>query len=290
MTLQKLVTIVVLVSLVLSAGLQINRAHLVDVLKNYSLLARALLANFVIVPLLAVLIVRLFHLNVEVATGILLMAIAPGVVFALQAGGRKKGGSLGFAVELEFIMPALSVVTFPFLALLVLPASQKAHLPIGQFVMTLVLFQLAPLLVGMLLGERAPALAEKLARPLVIIFLASVVTLLVLLGPKIVEGVTSVYGSRGIMAMLAVVVLSLATGWLLGGPGREYRRTLSIATGLRNIGLAAVVATVSFPGTQVAAAVVTYLVVQFVVCALVGVYFARTAKSAAGMSAMKGSA
>jgi len=219
-------------------------------------------------------------MNTYVATGFLLMAIAPGVPFVLQAAGRKKGGSLGVAVALAFIMPALSIVTVPLTAQLVLPASEKAHLPVLHFVTTLVLFQLLPLLVGMFVADRAPTFAVKLGRPLVLVFLASILALLVLLGPTLVKAVASVYGSNGMWAMLVIVIASIATGWLLGAPAREYRRTLGIGTALRNIGLGSLVATTSFPGTVVAATVMTYLLIQFFVCTLVGVYFTRTAKSA----------
>ena len=53
----KIVALVMLVSLTFGAGLQVNVPNLVAVLKNYSLLARALIANFVIVPLIGWLVV-----------------------------------------------------------------------------------------------------------------------------------------------------------------------------------------------------------------------------------------
>ena len=47
---EKIAAIVMLVSLMLSAGLEINVEHLLAALKNYGLFARALLANFIVVP------------------------------------------------------------------------------------------------------------------------------------------------------------------------------------------------------------------------------------------------
>ena len=264
-----------------NVGLQSNREHLIAVLKNYGLIGRALLANFIIVPLLGVLVARLLQLNEEIATGFLLMAIAPGVPFVVVSGGRKKGGSLGFAVALAFIMPTLSVFTVPLTAQLVLPAGSAAHVPAPHILTTLALFQLAPLIAGMLVAASAPSVAGKLERPVGIIFLLDAIALIVLLGPKIIQSFTSAYGSHGIYADLALIVLSLITGWLLGGPQATYRHTLSIATALRNIGLCAVVAAADFPNGLVAAAVMTYFILQFVVCIVVGLYYTRTSKSAA---------
>jgi bile acid:Na+ symporter, BASS family len=274
----KIVSIVMLVSLMLDVGLRCNLKHLVEVLKDYGLLSRALLANFILVPIIGVLVVRAFQLNMDGATGLLLMAIAPGVPFVVIAGGRKKGGSLSFAIELAFLMPALSVLTVPITAQLVLPGGELSHLSLAHELLALVLFQLAPLLAGMIVVQRWPQLAEKLLRPVALLALLAVIALLAVLAPTIVKAVASVFGSRAILADASVVVLSLITGWLLGGPGIPFRHTLSIATGLRNIGLCAVVASSQFEGTLVGPAVLTYLLVQFVVCGIVGAYFARSAK------------
>ena len=51
MSSETIVAAVMMVSLTFGAGLQANRNHLIAVLKDYSLLGRALLANFAIVPI-----------------------------------------------------------------------------------------------------------------------------------------------------------------------------------------------------------------------------------------------
>jgi BASS family bile acid:Na+ symporter len=276
---EKLVAAIMLVALTFGAGLQVNREHLVAILKNYWLLARAFLANFVIVPVLGVLFVKIFRLPAPVATGFLLMAIAPGVPFVV-ASVRQKGGRLGLAVALALFLPLLSLVTIPLTAAWVLPAAAEARLPLAQFVLTLILFQIVPLLVGIVVGQRFPEAATRLGRPSQIVFFAAVIVLIVLLGPSLVRGVVSVYGSNGMWAMLCLVVLSMATGWLLGGPARVDRRVLGIGTTLRNIGLCALIATTTFRDQEVAAAVLTYFLIQAVVSTLFGIYFRRTAEVA----------
>jgi BASS family bile acid:Na+ symporter len=276
MNADKLVAVVMLVSLTFGAGLQVDRERLIAILKNVGLLGRALLANFVIVPILGVLLAKLFRLPPQVATGFLLMAIAPGVPFVL-ASVRKRGGSLGLAVALALFLPLLSIVTVPLTAALVLPTQAVAQLPLGRFVVTLLLFQLVPLLAGIAVGYRAPAIASRLEPFLRYVFIASVLVFLILYAPRLAEGVAAVYGSNGMWAMLCLSILAMATGWALGGPARADRRVLGIGTTLRNVGLAALIATTSFEGTRVAAAVLTYLLIQIVVTAVVGIYFTRTA-------------
>jgi BASS family bile acid:Na+ symporter len=271
----KIVAIVLLVSMMFHAGLQVNREHLQAVLKNYGLLGRAFLGNFILVPIYGVLIVRGFHLSAAAATGILLMAICPGVPFIVLSGGRKKGGSLGLAVSLEFLLQALSIITVPITASFVLPGSNVES---KSIIASVFIFQLVPLLMGMYVNARAPETGERLRRPLGVVVVIVLVLILALLAPKLVWSIESVYGSFRILAILAVVLLSLVTGWLLGGTRREYRRTLAFGTTLRNIALAAVIATTAFGGGDVTAAVFTYFFVQVVVVGLIGVVFTRMTK------------
>jgi bile acid:Na+ symporter, BASS family len=268
---------VFLASLTFSVGLQVNLEHLKAVLHNYGLLSRALLANLILVPLLGVLVARAFHLSGPVETGFLLMAIAPGVPFVLMQ-VRKRGGSLGFAVALEFLLPLISIATVPITATLVLSIPARAALPMDKFVETLLLSQLLPLLAGIIVGTRAPAAAARLARPAKLAAVIGVLALVVLIGPKIVASLKEVYGSNGMWAALSLVVLSLVVGWALGAPVREDRRTLAFGTALRNIGLCALIATSSFETPLVAATVLTYFVIQFALTSIVGVYFKRTAE------------
>ncbi|MGA7355682.1 MAG: bile acid:sodium symporter [Candidatus Cybelea sp.] len=276
----KLTAVIMLVALTFGAGSQVNRAHLVAAFKNINLLVWALIANFIVIPGLGVLLAKLFALPPYVATGFLLMAIAPGVPLVL-ASVRKRGGSLGFAVALELLLPLLSIITVPLTAALVLPAA-AGEIPVGQFVKTLVLFQLVPLLAGLVVGYRAPTVSQKVARPLQLVFFIAAIALIVLVFPKLVESVTKVYGSNGMLAMLCLVLLSLAVGWTFGGPTRENRRVLAIGSTLRNIGLCALIATTSFRDeVQVIASVMCYFIVQFICVTLTGIYFTRTAEKPA---------
>jgi predicted Na+-dependent transporter len=279
MMIAKLAAAIMLIALTFGAGLQVNRPNLIVILKNYGLLGRALLANFIIIPILGVILAKVFRLSPPIATGYLLMAIAPGVPFVL-ASVRKRGGRLGLAVALAVIMPLLSIVTVPITAKFVLPAGAAAQLSFGHFVVTLILFQLVPLLLGSVVAERLPKLTPDLGRIMQIVFFLAVIVLFALLAKQLVHDVASVYGSNGMWAMLCLVLLSLGTGWWMGGPAREDRRVLGIGTALRNIGLAAVIATTNFHDSLVAASVLTYFLVQFIVTTVAGIYFTRTAQRA----------
>ncbi len=275
----KILAIVMLVSLTFGAGLQVDRDHLKGMIAHVGLLARALLANVIIVPLLGVIIATALRLNPFVATGFLLMAIAPGVPLVLS-GIKKKGGSLSFAIALAFLLPLVSIVTVPITAELVLPVQATAELPIGRFFMTLVLFQFVPLIAGVALSGVLRERAPQIARVLNLVFLLAVVALLAVLAPRIAHGVALVFGSLGIIAIICLVGLSTATGWLLGGRDIEDRRVLAIATTLRNIGLVSSIATASFREPEIVAAALTYLLIQVIASVTMGIVFSRAARRA----------
>jgi bile acid:Na+ symporter, BASS family len=276
----KIFALVMIVTTMFSAGLQVNLQEVGTILRRYGILLKALLANFVLVPLFAWLLLRAFHVQEDVSIGILLMAMSPGVPFLVNSAGRKQGGSLSFVLVIAFLFSALSVVTIPITAALLFP--HDITVPAVKFLTTLVGFQLVPLVVGAVIG---PRLSEKVAdatiRILHLVFLAATLALVVVLGPKLVSSVTSVYGFGQLAIIAAIGLFALAAGWLLGGPDRAYRRTLSIGTLMRNIGLCALIGTSDFADTLVVPAVISYFAITFVLSLPVRMYYQRTSAAVA---------
>ena len=275
----KLVALVALVSVMLDAGLHANRKSLVNALKDVRLLGRACLANFIIVPLAAVLIVHGLKLDTFIGVGILWMAIAPGVPFVARTAGKMAGGREDLAVDLTFLLPIISVVTIPLTAPLVLPQIGEAHANMGQYMTKLVLFQLLPLVVGLIIADRAPHFAKVLERPLALLFAASVVVLVILLIPDLSRAVMAIQGSRGILAILLIVIVSLVAGWLVAEDPIEHRHTISIATALRNVGLCLSIAA-GYDRHTVAASVMTYFLVQFLLVFAMTTRYRRSTRRA----------
>jgi bile acid:Na+ symporter, BASS family len=286
MVLAKVFALVMIVSTMLGAGLQVDRQRLVETLRQYGLLAKAFLANFVLVPLVAILLVRYFHIGPDLSIGIVLMSMAPGVPFLVNSAGRSGGGSLSFALTIAFCFAAFSVITIPLTISLALPPEAAAQVPIAKFLTTLVAFQLVPLVAGALVGPRLPAgLAEKLTKILHLLFFVAALALVVLVFPKIVDSVSKVYGYGHFLVIAAVGLFSVGIGWLLGGPQREYRRTLSIATLMRNIGLCTLIGTDPiFANSLVVPTIFTYFVITFVISLPVRVFFKRTKDTLVGAS------
>lgn len=253
----------------LGAGLQADRSELLSAVSNYGLLGRALAANFVVVPFGAYAITKILHVDDAVATGLLLMAIAPGVPFVILAGGSAKGGSHALAVTLAVILPVISLLTIPFMAEVLLPESKRVFVPPGQL-FSLLTYQFVPLALGAITAAFAPGLSERLRRPIAGFSTLALITLWVVLIPSIIRSLIAIAGSRGVLAAIGIDILSLVAGWILGGDELDERFTMAIGTALRNPGIAMLIATTVFAGTAAAAGVTAYFLVQFAGAAVFG--------------------
>jgi BASS family bile acid:Na+ symporter len=76
--------------------------------------------------------------------------------------------------------------------------------------------------------------------------------------------------------MLALLAASWAAGWCLGGPGSEARRTMTLTTSLRNVGVGLVIASSAFPGTPAVTAVLAYGLFGLVGSLLLALWYARS--------------
>src|SRR5262245_52274363 len=85
-----LVTIT-LIQLMVTIGLGITFAEMARVARNWGLVARAALANYVLVPATTVGVLLLFHSPALVSAGFLVAAVCPGAPYGPPFTGMAKG-------------------------------------------------------------------------------------------------------------------------------------------------------------------------------------------------------
>ncbi len=95
------------------------------------------------------------------------------------------------------------------------------------------------------------------------------------------------FGGGALLIMFALVVVAWPIGWVVGGPDVGSRKTMALGTSLRNIGLCLLIATRDFPGTGVAAAVGSFLLIQAVSNFVFAKYLGRSAKPELGRASAK---
>ena len=250
-----------LVTLMFLVGLEATAREVRATLTQPGLLARALVLNLVIVPILAAVVVMWVGLPPVIAVGVLLMAAAPGVPFLPRVAAIAKG-NVAFGVGLLIVLQLVSIVTTPITLNLILPAAAAVRVPVVRVLVTLVLFQLLPLALGMTVQARSEPLARRVARPVkALSTLGLLGTIVLFIGPHL-DVLAQVAGGGALLSMLLLVVIAWPLGLSLGGPDAGIRKTLAVGTSLRNIGLCLLIATQDFPETGVVAAVGAYFLIQ----------------------------
>jgi BASS family bile acid:Na+ symporter len=258
---QKAVSVAMLafvLSSMLGMGLGLTVGQIIAPLRNARLVLLSLMANFVLMPLLAVGLARLLRLDASLGVGLVLLGAAAGAPFLPKLAQIAKG-NLAFAVGLMVLLMVLTIAYLPLVLPLLLEGASVNPAKIAR---SLVLLMLLPLAVALGVKAKFPALAARVKPGLDKISTWSLVLVIVLLSAVNFKSVLAVFGTGGILAGLLFLAAGYGIGWLLGGPGADTRRVLGFGTSQRNIAAALVVGGQSFDDPNV--------VVMVVVVAIVG--------------------
>jgi len=247
-------------SVMFTLGLAIVVGEMRWVFAQAGRLARALFAVIVAVPVIALVVARLFDLERWAEIGIVLMAISPGAPVALRR-SLAAGGSRSFAPVLQILVALLAIVSMPLwvAALNVVYAGHADILP-WQLARQVLFAQLLPLCLGMacraVWPERSRRLEPRLARVAGVLLVVLTVLALIDVWQVVFDA-----GPRSALAIVLLTALALAIGHLLGGPDPGTRTSIAISSALRNPGLALLVATLNNAAPAVTRTVLAYLVI-----------------------------
>jgi len=234
------------VTSMLAMSLKLSLQQMTQPLKNARLVILALLANFVLVPLLAYTITKVIPLEQSLQIGIILLGTAAGAPFIPKLVQGAKG-NVAYAVGLMFLIMVVTIFYLPFILPLLLPGVEVNPWDIAK---SLIVTMLIPLLIGMLIKSHSPDVADHWAPVMNKISSLSVLILLVVgLGLNI-SNILSFIGTLGIGAMVLLILGSLAIGMLFGGRDPGVRSAMGLSTANRNGAAALLVATQNFSGTD----------------------------------------
>jgi BASS family bile acid:Na+ symporter len=262
MTMDQVINLLVTVTLVemmAAIGLNVTFADLAGVLRDWRLIARAALANFVLVPAATVGLLVLFAPDPMVAAGFLILAVCPGAPYGPPFASIARG-NVPVAVGLMVLLAASSAMLAPVLLGILLPllsGNETLKVDAVQIVVTLLATQLVPLAVGMAIRHWRPALAERLRNPanrVSKVLNLAVIGLILFAQFDLLAAIRP----RGLVGMLALLVASWAAGFLLGGTDADRRKTMTLTTSLRNVGVGLVIASGAFAGTAAVTATLAY--------------------------------
>jgi BASS family bile acid:Na+ symporter len=240
---------VFIVASMLGIGLQVNWRDIGLALRRKSEFVWLLLANFVAIPILGLIFVRIFPMAREVAIAFVLLACAPGGISALQFTTKHKD-ELALAGGTAFSLTFLSILISPLLMTLFLPQDLPIAVPYARAALFVVVFLLLPLVVGIFIHQNAARLAGILAKPISLLGVLAFVAVVVLTMALKREAKSYITGGTTLFILL-FIICSIVIGWIMGGPNRESRGVIATASSMRNIALCIAIATRSFPEMNV---------------------------------------
>ncbi len=250
---------------VLSLGMRASLNDLVCLFRRPGLLIRALLSMFLIMPIVAILMVKSFDLDPVIKVALVVLSVSPiPPLFPKKA--FKSGGEASFTFGLLAAISLLSIVAIPLVFVLFNAVFiREAKFSESWIVQTILVKILLPLVIGMVLRQFAPAWSERYGQ---IVERAGGILLLASFLPVLILTLPTIWSLIGVPTILAIVLFALvgaASGYFLGGPDPNERVVLAMATATRHPGIAitlAITNAAETPKKLLVAAVILYLIVS----------------------------
>lgn len=236
-------------AIILAIGTDSRLSDLAYLWRRPGLLLRSLLAMYVLVPLAALVLVKLLTLRTGVEVGLLVLAVSAGA--PLLPRKLMHLGQGEYVFSLVVTSTSLAIIVVPaWLALLGPQFGHPDRLESGRIAVVFARSFFLPLAVGMLARWCSPDLAERFGDRLMriagVALVACALALFTLHWEVILEARWD-----GVATLAAFTIAALAIGHWLGGPDEEDRTALAIACSTRHLGIAVLIAA-SVPGPRTA--------------------------------------
>jgi BASS family bile acid:Na+ symporter len=232
------VTVIFIAATMFAAGLGTTLSALRGIFANLPLLALALLANLVVIPLLGWGIAALFSLATAPFIALVLVASSPGGPFGAKLAMVQKG-DLVTGAAMQVLLASIGSVTFGPTANAILTAAKVGggiSLDVGALVRTVAILQLVPFAVGLTLRRYTPSVA--ISWHPVAAKVSNITFLIVLAGMLLLNwrAVVALLGSFTLLAGFLLALAAFATGTLLATGPQARRTTMGGVAAVRNAG------------------------------------------------------
>ncbi len=265
MNLESLLPIIVVLMMTI-VGTEISQGQLTASLRMRRALVGGTFGQLLLLPLLAVLVIWWLNPPPVLAGGLLLVAVSPGGVLSNYYCSVARL-NVAFSITLTTVSGFVALAAMPLLFAAVVPAAlgvEAFGVPVGEMTARLLLFLLLPVAVGMTLRHFLPAAIERGGRFLRASGLGLLVFFLVLVFFEQRDAVVVMFGDA-VRVTVAFTLLALVAGWLSGSLlqlNRTDRAVLAIEFGVRNVGIAALLALTTFQEPEFAAFGALFVLLQ----------------------------
>jgi predicted Na+-dependent transporter len=263
-TLYNLMSLVFVLGTMASMGLSLTMAQITGPLRNARFVIVALLANFLVLPILAFLLIQVFSLDEPLAVGLMLVSLAAGAPALPKTAVFAKVDAAA-ATGLMVLLVVVTILVLPVALPLLLTGISVTFWDIASGLIILIL---VPLAVSLFVRARYPEAAASALPHFAQASNLSLLFLMVLMVVLNFSDVVGLLGSGGLLASLVLVGLTTAGGYLLGRLGKAGDWLQGLGAGQRNIAAAMVVATMNFGNDEIVMVVVYSLIGMVVIIPL----------------------
>lgn len=235
----------VLALIMFGMGLTLKASDFSEILTRPFQVLLGLLAQFSIMPLLAILLSKLFMLDPAMALGVVLVGCCPGGTSSNVITFLAKG-DVALSVTITSISTLLAPVLTPIL--LALLADKSVDIAVGAMMWSIVKMVLVPIVAGVIINALFAPKVERVVGVLPLVSVAGIVLIIAI----VVSASKGKIASMGLV-VLAVVILHNLLGYLLGfllaralGFTLAQQRAIMIEVGMQNSGLGAALASKYF--------------------------------------------
>ena len=258
------------VSGMLALGLSQTVRQILEPLRNVRITISAVVASYIILPLIATTIARLFGLDPSLRYGLVLLAMAAGAevgpIFT-----AKSNANVSLAGGILVMSICITIIYIPLMLGVLLP---DVHFDVKHLLLKLILTIVVPLLVGLSIRSRFEKTAHTAEKYLHLISRLFVVLLLLTLIGLYHKQIIGLFGTYAILAGVIYVVAGFGIGYLLGWPERGTMLAMGYMHGARNASVAVMVASSAFSDRpDVMLMIATMVILMLAILILVSSFF-----------------
>jgi BASS family bile acid:Na+ symporter len=249
-----------------------------------------LVAQMLVLPLIAYSIVLLFGMTGALAMGMMILALCPGGTTSNLYTYLAKG-DIALSVTLTSIVSLIAPFTVPLFIVMFMGMfmgqEEYIQLPVLKTILQLVVITIIPISIGMLINYLKPAFAEKAEKPAKIFSVVFLFLIVVGISVKNISEMGSYFAQAG-LATLLLNVVCMVVGYgsgKLANLNEAQSKAIGIEVGFQNGTLAIVIALTLLNSTEMAIAATTYSVVMFITGALFAWVLNRKTRVAEKVSA-----
>ena len=271
--------------IMLGMGLALKPVDFKMVMVRPKAVALGLVAQMLMLPILAYLIVLAFGMTGAVAVGVMILALCPGGTTSNLYTYLAKG-DIALSVTLTSLVSLIAPFTVPLMIVMfmsmLMGQEEYLHLPVLKTIIQWVVITILPISIGMYIHNKKPQWAQKADKPVKvfsILFLFLIVAMIVF---NNLHNMAEYFAKAGLAAII-LNIASMVLGYILAKVAQlneAQSKAIGIEVGFQNGTLAIVIALTLLENTEMAIAATCYSLSMFVTGAVFAMVLANRSKKA----------